>query len=958
MSRPTRSARGFLVSLACGLLACAVGPAAAGAAPAKPSLELPAADATVEAVPAFSWKKARRAVKYEFQLSADTNFGSIVLGQGRGSFTTPNTAATIPKSIPDGTYFWRVRGLDAKGNAGRWSEERSIVKAWSTRPGLLGPASNAAVMFPTVPLILRWTAVPRASKYNLYIATDPGLGSLAVGAGGAPVQTSGTVFSPPNSLAPGVYYWAVEPIDAANHRGRRSAVGSFVWSWPTATLTRTTDLIDDQRLMDPRFSWDPVPGAVAYQVEVNSSSDFATGSKVCCNEQSTGTSLAPVNLQPNNVYYWRVRALDAEGNAGQWNVGGSFDKNFGNYRGAPGIPPTVAGLRLRDHDSPGAATDLDPATAVVDTDTPVVTWDPVPGAASYEAQVTPTVDGACNWSTTRSDRWLVETATTAWTPLTRLEAGATRPDPAYPGPATDGQSLVPGEDYCFRVRGKTKDDGIYSEWSQYPGTGSTPAFRSVAQPAITPVSGQITMAESDYLEPQTGTTHTKMPLFTWKRVTGAGSYWVVVSRDQLFTNIVDLALTRIPAYAPRHGTSPWTYEDDDSPLYWAVLPAKGVGGGQTTSQPPENFQRWLYKQSVPPAPFTPSGGVDVTDQPEFRWSLVDGARDYRLQVSQDPTFADNIEDLVTTSTSYTSARYYPADTVLYWRVRANDVRNVGMRWSQTQTFRRRLLGPAPSEGNSLGGSIIPALTWQPVQGARSYSIHVDQADGSQKDFTQSGTSFTPTVFYGVGVWRWQVRANYGASGTTVSSGYFPLIGFARRIPAPDGVRVEYRAGRMLISWDAALMVKQYRVQLSTTNSFSTTFANFTTDNLAWAPDISTRAFADGGEIFWRVAATDEGNNVGGWTTGAFKVPKRMVVKVVGRAVRRKTGTVTLTVSDFRGRRLRRAKVSVSGVARAKSKRTGRKGTVKFRIRARRKGTVKFRVTLAGHQPQTAVLKVG
>ena len=947
----------LVVALACALTALAAGPAAASAAPRAPGLELPAADATVQSVPAFTWKPVRGAARYEFQLAADTNFGSIVLGQGKGSFTTLNTAATIAKSIPDGTYFWRVRGVDAKGNAGRWSQERTIVKSWSMRPDLLAPAADASVAFPSVPLILKWSPVARAFKYNVYIATDPGLGSLAVSQGGKPVQTSGTVFAPGASLAPGRYYWAVEPVDAANHRGRRSVVGSFVWSWPTATPARLTDLIDDQRIMDPRFSWDPVPGAVAYQVEVNASSDFATGSKVCCDELSTGTSLSPLDLQPNNAYYWRVRALDAEGNAGEWNVGSAFDKNFGNYRGLPGIPPTVAGLRLRDNDSPDAATDLAPATPVVDTDTPVMTWEPVPGASHYEVQVVPIVDGACNWSTTRPDRWLIDTAATAWTPLTALEPGATKPDPAYPTPATEGPSLLPGQAYCFRVRGRTKDAGVYSEWSQYPGTGSEPAFGAVAQPPHTPVAGQVTMADSDYLEPQRGTTHARMPLFTWRRVSGAQSYWVVVSRDQLFTNIVDLALTRVPAYAPRRTKTPWTYEDDDSPLYWAVLPAKGAGGGQTTSQPPENFERALVKRSVPPALITPAGGSDVTDQPEFRWTPVDGARDYRLQVSQDPAFAERIEDLVTTSTAYTSARHYPADTVLYWRVRANDIRNVGLRWSESRTFRRRLLAPVPSAGNSPGGSIIPALTLEPVPGARSYSLHVDQADGTRKDFTQSGTAFTPTGFYGVGVWRWQVRANYGVTGATVSSGYSPMLGYARRIPAPDGARVEYRSGRMVVAWDAGLMVKQYRVQLSTTNSFSNTFATVTTDNLSWAPDISTKAFADGGEIFWRVAATDEGDNVGGWAIGSFKAPKRMVVTVEGSAARRKASTVKLTVRDYKGRKLRRAKVSVSGAARAKARRTGKKGTVKVRIRPRRKGSVRFRVTLAGHRPVTAVLKV-
>ena len=103
---------------------------------------------------------------------------------------------------------------------------------------------------------------------------------------------------------------------------------------------------------------------------------------------------------------------------------------------------------------------------------------------------------------------------------------------------------------------------------------------------------------------------------------------------------------------------------------------------------------------------------------------------------------------------------------------------------------------------------------------------------------------------------------------------------------------------------------------------------------------------------------DEGNAVGAWATGVFKAPKRMVVKVDGSAARRKTSRVKLTVTDLKGRRLRRARVSLSGVARAQARRTGRRGTVRFRVRPRRKGSVKFRVTLAGYRPQTAILKVG
>ena len=89
-------------------------------------------------------------------------------------------------------------------------------------------------------------------------------------------------------------------------------------------------------MFDPQFSWDAVPGATKYEVEVNSSVDFAPGSKVCCAQLTTSTSLAPNVVFRDNTYYWRVRALDAAGNAGVWNRGPDFVKTFDK------VPPVTA----------------------------------------------------------------------------------------------------------------------------------------------------------------------------------------------------------------------------------------------------------------------------------------------------------------------------------------------------------------------------------------------------------------------------------------------------------------------------------------------------------------------------------------------------------------------------------------------------------------------------------------
>ena len=77
----------------------------------------------------------------------------------------------------------------------------------------------------------------------------------------------------------------------------------------------------------------------------------------------------------------------------------------------------------------------------------------------------------------------------------------------------------------------------------------------------------------DYLEPVVGTTPTRTPLFTWKPLSGANSYFVVVAKDANFSNVIDEGFTRIPAYAPRNSLKPTTYTDETTTFYWAVLPS-------------------------------------------------------------------------------------------------------------------------------------------------------------------------------------------------------------------------------------------------------------------------------------------------------------------------------------------------------------------------------------------------
>jgi hypothetical protein len=942
-----------------------------------PTLLSPAANATVPALPAFAWDGVPGAARYEFALAADAGFNAPVLGMGEGQFFTRNTRATVKKTVPNGNYWWRVRAIDAAGGVSPWSVPRPLRKSWASAPTLLSPTLGAVASHPLTPLVLKWSAVPYAAKYWVTIASDPALGSAVLGQGN--VETQGTSYAPRALLLPpGTYYWGVTPLDAQGHRGQPSAVGTFTWLWPTATATTVGDLRVDPEVYDPAFSWDPVPGAAKYELEVNPAQDFAPGSKVCCSGQGWPAIIAPThspdrNLR-DNTYYWRVRAIDAFGNAGDWNIGPSFAKTFDKV--PPVTSSSVKNLRMRDNLSdPGS--DVDGGTAGYQTYVPIVTWDPVPGASSYEVDVYPFEFGMCNWSSAALDHWAaVRTATTAWTPLGHSWNNV-KPYADMKPMANEAWRPTAGDSYCVRVRARSdrERDGtseVYGDYTYING-GLAPAFHWVGPPpggSCSPSCNVGYLGSNDYVLPQTGVTETRMPLFTWKPLAGKQSYFVLIAKDASFSNIVDYAFTQLPAYAPRGPNWIRTFQDETTLYYWAVLPATDLNGNGASGNPltaaPANFR----KESIAPTLTTPTAGENVVGQPTFRWSPAEGARRYTLQVSQDPSFGTTVDEISTSSTAYTAYKAYPADTVLYWRVRADDENLTGLRWSAVGSFQRRLPAPAPTF-DALAGDMFPVISWPPVPGAVSYRIAVDEPDGEHfeyDDFRSAAAAFVKMT--GTGITGIRVRANFPTNTTATTPGpWSPTVYHTRTVGEPTGARTDATDDRVLFSWDPKPGTKQYRVQISPREDFSTVIDDVKTDNTSFAPALLHISYVQGGTFWWRVAAQDEDMNLGDFTRAhSFTIKKgssattpqttqRLRLSMRGRLLAKRLRRVVVTVKAG-ARPMAGARVRAFGVGVVTRWRTtNRYGKVTFRVRPKARGVMVFQATKRGYLPAQSRVRV-
>jgi hypothetical protein len=144
-----------ILAAAAAVAAVLAGPA--GSELATPILGAPEIGTTVDVLPIFAWSPAAGADKYEFQVSADPGFSSLV-----ADFFTKNTRAALKKPVPNGTYWWRVRGASTTGAVSPWSPAWSFEHAWGPAPTPEAPVDGETIVYPDQPLVLTWSRVSDA----------------------------------------------------------------------------------------------------------------------------------------------------------------------------------------------------------------------------------------------------------------------------------------------------------------------------------------------------------------------------------------------------------------------------------------------------------------------------------------------------------------------------------------------------------------------------------------------------------------------------------------------------------------------------------------------------------------------------------------------------------------------------------------------------------------------------
>ena len=536
----------------------------------------------------------------------------------------------------------------------------------------------------------------------------------------------------------------------------------------------------------PTLKWNAVTGAAKYEVyrARSKDGDYIKYSTV------TGTSYTNISyIENGNTYYYKVRALDANGTAGPWSDVVAVTCRLGL------TAPTVTG----GNDSQGR---------------PTLKWNAVTGAAKYEVYRARSKDGDyIKYSTVTGTSYTnisyIENGNTyyykvralksdgtagAWSSVVSVTYKQTLPAPTVTGgndsqgrPTLKWKAVTGAAKYeVYRARSRS---GEYIKYSTVTGTsytntsyienGNTYYYKVRALKSDGTAGAWSSIVSVTYRAASTGTLSAPTvtggndsqgrPTLKWKAVTGAAKYEVYRARSKDGDYI---------KYSTTTGTSYTNtdYIENGNTYYYKVraLDANGTAGAWSS------IVSVTYKQTLP-AP-TVTGGNDAQGRPTLTWKAVTGAAKYEVYRARSKD-GDYIKYSTVTGTSYTNISYIENGNTYYYKVRALDANGTAGAWSSvvSVTYKQTLPAPSVTGGNDSQGR--PTLKWKAVTGAAKYEVYRARSRSGDyiKYSTVTGTSYTNTSYIEDGnTYYYKVRA-LDANGT--AGAWSSIVSVTYRKPA-------------------------------------------------------------------------------------------------------------------------------------------------------------------------------
>ncbi|HTW16841.1 MAG TPA: Ig-like domain repeat protein [Nocardioides sp.] len=792
-------------------------PTAQAAPPETPSGLSPGGGAVVDGSVDLGWDRVPGAASYDVQVAATSDFAAPL-----ESVTGTVNLRYVPKvQLPEGEVWWRVRSV-AGAERSPWSSAAFGYEA-QPAPDPVRPAAGTVIQPPVDTPRFAWEPVAGATSYTVQVSPDPEFTDPALIITSTQRTTAAVLTG---YQVAGTYHWRVRATLGTGYATRWSTVRDYlVRGLPAARLTAPADSFATP-VRDVVLDWEPVPGAVTYEVQVSTDDGFLSVAHSVTGV--VGTNYAPPTLD-NDEYYWRVRPVDASNNKAPWPA------EPWRFRRAWADQPTL--VYPRGANEPGIPLFYEWTAIERASKYTLYLYDDDGGQPVCSAEtVHTTLANACKPTAAGRYSWLVR--------ATDDGAGKT--------PVTDILAQEPATfDYSPPTMGAD------------PATEPAAAISGTAAYGVGGVEREVCTTAL----PGTCVDLRQTPVLTWPAVPGASSYRLILSRDRELTNVVETFTVSSTMWTPVK-----TLPDSQagSAYFWVVDPCFGACPGLV-----RYAENSFAKKTVGPALQSPAPDAIVADDVTLTWgSALDAVRDpaaatgsslttpastearsYVVQTSVDPAFGAPIESVTVDERTFTSRTVTYPEGPVYWRVRAMDGSNNPTVWSETRRFVKRSPVPnltGPADGTGLG--VDYALSWEPLAFAAGYEVEV-YAGPTKVDGPTSWkhVSWAPSDPYPVSEdYTWRVRRvdAKGRRGAWSEQRSFRIDPVVPSTVAPSEGAV-VAPGTAYFSWEPDVRATSYRFERRKKDSTSLT-ENATTRAASWAPTAALAA----GSWQWRVVLLD------------------------------------------------------------------------------------------------------
>jgi len=253
---------------------------------------------------ALKWSKPKDAELYRVQVSKDPDFKTKQFDLY--NIPTETVSVDIKES---GIFYWRVNASNKVGIGEFSASWKFETVELPSPPQLINPNTNQENTDTNIHF--KWDPTPRADSYRIQVSLFRDFSQRILDRS----NVTRTDFELENLEEGKTYYWRVRATNLAGNspyseiREFHTKKSLAIPSIPQLVSPGSSAMVNGKLI---NFEWSTAERAEKYEIQVSKFSNFSQ-THVYQNNSLSQNQIAVENLEPDQIYFWRVRATNESG---------------------------------------------------------------------------------------------------------------------------------------------------------------------------------------------------------------------------------------------------------------------------------------------------------------------------------------------------------------------------------------------------------------------------------------------------------------------------------------------------------------------------------------------------------------------------------------------------------------------------------------------------------------------